>query len=347
MMKSATTRIILLVLSALFLAACGGGGGGGGGGDDSDDGSRGGSNTGYAQQFNPYMPLTEGTAISYADGTSGQVAYDETQSNSQHDVYSVTYGSGDDALVMLFESTPTAIKLHGIRGNFEVSPVTISQLLFDTPLVIWDGTNNSYAPTQATAKVKYGILPQFNVKIDVSYTKAESDTVYTTYGDGDLPVAQTLLNTQIDYEGSIAGIDIIIHETLATTLKLAKGIGIVSHEANYLSLEFDAQISSLINLPEPIWFEYNAGEPINVTTDTTFQITSQMGPVNSQVYKVANLEQLNALGWLSLEEDTASNTFNVMMQNHEDLPDTLTSVEVVFENLTSGERMSGNVTLLP
>ncbi|MBA55669.1 MAG: hypothetical protein CMK89_14535 [Pseudomonadales bacterium] len=72
-----------------------------------------------------------------------------------------------------------------------------------------------------------------------------------------------------------------------------------------------------------------------------------MAPVNSLAYKVANQAELDALGWLTVEEDTASNTFNVTMQNHSDLPDTLTSVEVVFEHLSTGERMSSNVTLLP
>ncbi|MEE2730297.1 MAG: hypothetical protein VYA55_05710 [Pseudomonadota bacterium] len=342
MMKSIFNRFAPMIVAVFMLTACGGGGGG------SDGDSRGGysSSDRYVQAFNPYMPFTEDTSINYEDGTSGVVAYDEELSTNSRDVYSVTYGEGDDALTLLFESTPDAIKLHGIRGSFEVSIVTITQLLFQTPLVISDNSNASYAPTIATAKVKYGILT-LNVNVDISYTKAESNSTFTTYGDGDLPVIQSVLTTNIDFDGNVAGNAIVIDETLETTLKLAKGIGIVSHEGNYVGLEFDAQISSLTDLPEPIWFEYNAGEPVNVTTDTTFQITSQLGPVNSLVYKVANLEQLNALGWLSIEEDTASNTFNVVMQNHEDLPDTLTSVEVVFESLSSGARMSGNVTLLP
>ncbi|RLT95113.1 hypothetical protein [Ketobacter sp.] len=343
MMQSIFNRFAALIISTLMLTACGGGGGGGGGGGD--DGSSGGGNS-YSQQFNPYMPFTEDTAINYADGTSGLVAYDAALSTNSRDVYSVTYGEDDGALTLLFESTPNAIKLHGIRGNFDVSIVTITQLLFQTPLVISDDSNASYAPTIATAKVKYGIAT-INVNVDVSYTKAESDAIFTAYGDGNLPVIQSVLNTTIDFDGSVAGNAIVIHETLQTTLQLAKGIGIVSHEGDYAGLEFDAQISSLTDLPEPIWFEYNAGEPINVTPDTTFQITSQMSPVNAQVYKVANLNELNALGWFTLEEDSASNTFNVSLQNDPELPDTLTSVEVVFEHRSSGERMSGNVTLLP
>ena len=346
MMKSIFNRFTPVIVSALMLTACGGGGGSDGGDPGNGGGNGGGGTISYSQTFNPYMPLTEDTSINYEDGTSGVVAYDDAESNSSQDVYSITYGSGDDALTMLIESTPDEIKLHGIRGNFDVSIVTITQLLFQTPLVISDNSNDSYAPTVATAKVKYGIAT-INVTVDVSYTKTESDTTFTTYGDGNLPVIQSVLNTNIHYEGTILGNDIYIDEDLQTTLKLAKGIGIVSHEGNYSGLIFDAQITSLTGLPEPIWFAYNAGEPINVTTDTTFQISSQMSPVNSQVYKVANQSELDALGWFIIEEDTASDTFNVSMQNHADLPDTLTSVEVVFEHLSTGERMSGNVTLLP
>ncbi|MBA56684.1 MAG: hypothetical protein CMK89_19700 [Pseudomonadales bacterium] len=245
-MKFIFNRFAPLTLSVLILSACGGGGGG------SDGGTNGGNNGGggtisYSQQFNAYMPLTEDTSINYEDGTSGVVAYDDAESNSSQDVYSITYGSGADALIMLVESTPDAIKLHGIRGNFDVSFVTITQLLFQTPLVISDNSNDSYAPTVATAKVKYGIAT-INVTVDVSYTKTETDTTFTTYGDGNLPVIQSLLNTNIHYEGTILSNDIYIDEDLQTTLKLAKGIGIVSHEGSYAGLTFDAQINSLTRI---------------------------------------------------------------------------------------------------
>jgi len=345
MMKTLFLRTTSLLFSALFLTACGGGGGGGG-----DDTGRGGSGSpSYTQQFNTYMPLAVDTSINYEDGTSGVVAYDEDLSSSSEDIYSITYGELDDALTLLFKSTASSIELHGIRGNFEVSGARITQLLFDEPLVIYDGSNSTYAPTQARASLTYNFVG-FRTDVDISYTKTETDTVFSdSFGDGDLPVVQTNLATRIQYDEFVRLVNqqVTIDITLNTELMLAKGIGIVSHVGNYAGQNVNAQIGSLTNLPQPIWFDYNLGSPVALS-DTTFTIPGQ-GAIRSENYKIANQSAINALGWITVEEDTSSSTFNVTLQPHDNLPDDSDlpiSVEVVFESLSDGERLSSNVTLV-
>lgn len=343
MMKTLLLRTASLLFSALLLTACGGGGGGG---DDTGGGS---GSPSYTQQFNTYMPLTVDTSINYEDGTSGVVAYDDDLSSSSKDIYSITYGELDDALTLLFKSTPNSIELHGIRGNFEVSGARITQLLFDEPLVIYDGSNSTYAPTQARASLTYNFIG-FRTDVDISYTKTELNTVFSdSFGDGDLPVVQTNLATRIQYDEVVPLINerITFDITLNTELMLAKGIGIVSHVGNYAGQNVDAQIASLTSLPQPTWFDYNFGTPAAIS-DTTFTISGQ-GAIRSENYKIANQSAINALGWITVEEDTSSNTFNVTLQQHDNLPDggdLPVSVEVVFESLSDGERLSANVTLI-
>jgi len=346
MMKTLFLRTASLLFSALLLTACGGGGGGGG-----DDTGRGGSGApSYTQLFNTYMPLAVDTSINYEDGTSGLVAYDDDLSSSSEDIYSITYGELDDALTLLFKSTASSIELHGIRGNFEASGARITQLLFDEPLVIYDGSNSTYAPTQARASLTYNFIG-FRTDVDISYTKTELNTVFSdSFGDGDLPVVQTNLATRIQYDEVVPFVDerITFDITLLTELMLAKGIGIVSHAGKYANQIVDAQIASLTDLPQPIWFDENLGTPIAIS-NTTFTIPGQ-GAIRSENYKIANQSAVNALGWITVQEDTSSNTFNVTLQPHDNLPDSgdlPVSVEVVFESLSDGERLSTNVTLVP
>lgn len=351
MYRATFIRTALLIVPTCFLIACGGGGGGGG----SDDGNRdgGGGTVGYSQSFNTYMPLTEDTSINYQDGTSGVVEYNSDLSSSSEDIYDITYGEGDEALTLSFKSTPVNIELHAISGDFEASGARISKLVFLDPVIIYDGTNNSYPATQATASLTYNGIP-LTATVDISFAKLEFDDVFSdTFGDGDLPVKLVSLQTRIQYYREItfpitAVID--IDQTLSTSLRLVKGIGIVQHVGNYGGLNLNAIISSLTSLPQPIWFEHNMLDPIPVSADTTFRINSQAAPVNSTVYQVANMEEINDLGWVTVAEDTSSNTFNVTMQYDDALPDTSElpiSIEVVFERISDKTRMSGNVTLLP
>jgi len=350
MFRAILTRKVLLIVPALFLVACGGGGGGGG----SDDGNRGGSGAtiGYSQSFNTYMPLTEDTSINYQDGTSGVVAYNTGLSSSNEDIYDITYGEDDEALTLSFKSTPSNIELHAISGDFEASDARISKLVFHDPVIIYDGSNDTYAPTQATASLTYSGIPLM-ATVDVSFAKLEFNDVFSdTFGDGDLPVKLISLETRIQYDRYFLPIDtqVTIDQTLYTTLRLAKGIGIVQHIGNYAGMNLNAIISSLTSLPQPIWFEHNMLNPIPVSADTTFRIPSQVAPVNSTVYQLVNQEEINELGWVTVAEDTSSDTFNVTMQYDESLPDVSelpASIEVVFERISDKRRLSGNITLLP
>jgi hypothetical protein len=310
---------IFVAVMGLVLSACGGGGGGGG--DESTP------------------------ACCFDNGAYKQLFNDSALSTSSLDVYEITYGTGNTALKLLFESNADAILLHAIRGNFEVSGIKITQLLFDDPLVILDNSNNVYDPTKASASLTYSGVP-ITTDVDINYTKSEAAQTYSGFGDGLLPTIAITLDTRVQYDRMILGNDVDIDETLHTELLLVKGIGIVSHIGNYVGLSFDAQIQALDDLPEPIWFDRNAGNPIQISGNT---FVTSAGNISSDDYEIANMDEINALGWISVQEDTSSNTFNVTVQNDPNLPasgDLPVSVEVVFEHTTSNERMSGNVTLV-
>jgi len=313
------------------------------------------SSIAYEARQNRLMPLTVGTSLDYDDGTSGVVAKgDIISSNRGVDIFRITYGTAPDHLVLLIESSPDAIRLHGIEGNFQTSGVTIEKIIFDkaAPLLIRDGSNTLHtASTTAKVTASSGVFSG-ELTIPVNYTKLETPTTYASpvtvsYGY-DLPAVRIDLNATIVYKNSTFGID--INENFQTALTLVEGIGIVAQHGTYGSKIVDTHISSQTNLPDPIWFEYNAGEPIKVTDNTTFVTQPYNTLVNSTVYRVANGGEINALGWITIQEDSASNSFNVTMQNHANLPavgDLPTSVEIVFEKLSDGTRMSGNITLLP
>ncbi|RLT99936.1 MAG: hypothetical protein D9N11_13740 [Ketobacter sp.] len=352
-MKSNFARTIFWILSSLLLVACGGGGSGGG-----EDGTGGGGEApGYTQTFNTYLPLLAGSSIDYSDSSAGLVTATiskdaDTSQSKKKDIYRIVFDFSGTPLSLLVESNPNAINLHGIDGPFIVNvpelggDTEVDNIRLNQPIVIYDGDDTiAIKSITGTAHVSspFATGP---VTISLDYSKAETASQYLEnglFGDGDLPSIISSLNLVVK-KISAGFISKSVNLPITTELSLSPGLGIVKHEGNYLSLTVESDISDLEQLPYPIWFFRNAGSPIAVAGQTF--MTSE-GNVDSTQYAIANLDEINELGWITVEEDTASNTFNVTMQNHADLPDTLTSVEVVFENRSTGERMSGNVTLLP
>lgn len=345
MMKLNLTRTVPLLFSAALLVACGGGGGGGGGATPSVGGSTG---PVYVPDdctdtvFNEYLPLAVKTSINYNDSSSGQVDCDSTLTASENrDIYSIAYVYAGQPLTFYISSTADSILLWGIDGPIEVSDspsIKVNKLRFDTPIVIRDGSTTGTGSTNASAQI--GVFPIGN--ISVNYDRLEIDSIYPQtyfFGDGELPVKSVTLVTTIDHSSLNNPV------VLTTTFQFAKGLGIVKHQGTYV-FSVDSKIDSVTGLPEPIWFNYSgSGDPAQTSASALFSINGE--EISPSEYTLVNGDDINALGWITVAENLSSTGYEVAMQYDSALDSVILpySVEVIFENIATGEHLSANVTL--
>ncbi|OUS24059.1 hypothetical protein A9Q99_26310 [Gammaproteobacteria bacterium 45_16_T64] len=338
-------RVMTISTLALLAPACGGGGGGGGeGGNDAGSGS-----DAFVRTQNEYMPLSAGTSIEYDDTSVSAVTLDTGDFNGQG-VYAIASGE----LTLYVSSTEGTISLHGIDGDFEVAGATITKLRFtgsSTSLPIYSSESSegetvdvdNGGTIDAVASVSLGGLG-FNPVIDIEVTSIYND-ISLALDYGNLPAREVALSFVID-DTILPGtaFEQAILYNFTDTLSLTQGIGIAKRSFASNDLNINHEIESLTGLPRTIWFNNDTGSPsIAPGSDATFSI--DLSTISSNTYKIANQAEINALGWITVQENESSETFNVELHTHDDLPTTLTSVEVIFENIATGARLSGNVTV--
>ncbi|OUS03024.1 hypothetical protein A9Q81_07965 [Gammaproteobacteria bacterium 42_54_T18] len=361
-------RAILIASLTLLTSACGGGGGGGsdspaaeqtGTGSDTSDNEdeSAAEEEGTAEpyvftrtQFE-YLPFTDGTSIQYNDGSTASVTLD-TNEFANKSVYAVV----NNGTTLYLSTTATKMALHGVDGSIEISgngiSTTVEKLRFhdktsdeviSIPLLYSttaEDTEPSSTPIQAIGKATTSNFGTRNInELSVSSKFVNTELTSLTYG------ALQARKLTLAISGMADAVITEIFVTFTDTLYLTSGIGIVKHQSTDYGI--DNEITSLTGLPTTIWFNNAAGTPtIDSESDPTFSIAG-IGAISSTTYRVANIDALNETPWLTIQEDTASNTFNVDMTTHEDLPTTLTSVEVIFENKETNKHLSGNVTIQP
>ena len=188
------------------------------------------------------------------------------------------------------------------------------------------------------------ISDQFNIR--VSYTLTNTDNQITLTGQGNLPTLQAQLSATIYVDRAQTTPTVTLsQQTVTGTFDFTPGIGIVAHEGIYLDQAFNSTLQSLQSLPNIIWFDYNDGAPIAITSNTTFNTSN--GNLSSTDYEIVNQSELDELDWITVNEDVASNTFNVSMQYSSTLPSSLTAVPVLFRNKHTHRVVSGSVILQP
>ncbi|MVF13666.1 hypothetical protein FT643_16100 [Ketobacter sp. MCCC 1A13808] len=332
MTRSQTFHAITLFCAAALLSACGGGGGGGDATDvnpppvftqPSD----------YVQKFNPYLPLTNGSAFTYEEASIGFEIPETTQisferSEGDLDIYTLTFPLGTNSITLHISSTPEQILLYQIDGPIDVDSYSVESIKLKNPIQFYPPTS---AVTNATATVS-GI----SANVSVNYTSSNANLVF----DENYGMLPTL---EIELVTTVSATFPPVSETFTTTLELAQGIGIVRNQGSYGATSIAYNLKGVTNLPATIWFDNNAGVPI--LASSTDQFTINGVTLKPSLYDLLNEAEINDLEWITVRADTASDSFIVTMHADNDLPDTLTSVEVVFERKSDALRMSGNVTL--
>ena len=334
-------RNLTWLCASILLAACGG--------DNQPD-----PDPPYQQQFNPYLPLAVGASLSYQDTNVGaidsmHILNEELSQQTGNDIYEVTMDSGDRTFSFFFSSDANRIRLYGIDGPIAITSGNIAfeldELRFDNPITLQSSTSASGGTTLASAVISAGGSSSTLNNINVTYQTVNVDSVYNgQYGT--LPVRAALLNAAVTANVSILGATYNIDETLSNSLLFAKGIGIVRHSGTYVSTDYtyNSELTGLNNLPRSVWFNYNNGNPqLASGSSSIFQINGQ-GTISSNDYRLANLDNINALGWIRVQE--GSGRYTVSMPGGGSLPTSTTSVEAVFEHRVTGRRVSANVTLL-
>jgi hypothetical protein len=342
------SRFALISLSSLILSACGGGGGSGGSGSGS-------SATDpvacLSQEFNRYLPLTEDTSINYDfNTTSGVVSCDVTLTDENGtDIYSIAYEFGMQPLTLYVSSTPSSITLYGIDGPIDIDIPTVGtreldQIRFDEPVVLLnDGPAITNEEVSGTGK-----LGTANITLVLEYNKNETDTTYAdngVFGEGDLPARISELDLSIE-SVRYSGITFNLAAALHTQLTMAEGIGLVRHQhtAEGLTFSIASNISSVSGLPLPLWLDYVSPNAPSVVGNSYFTIDGTT--VTDSDYSLVNAADISATGWLTIEADNAG-IFQIITE-YDAVLDTLTlpySVQVIFENLSSGEQVSTSVTV--
>ena len=334
-------RNLAWLAASILLTACGG--------DNQPD-----PDPPYQQRFNPYLPLAVGASLSYADSNVGDIdsmhiLNDGLSQQFDTEIYEVTMDSTENTFSFFFSSDANRIRLYGIDGPIATSSgnlqFELDELRFNTPITLHSTSSSSSGVTSATAVLRAGTSTSTLNNINVTFQTVNVDSVYSgQYGS--LPVRAALLNATVTGSVNVLGSSISIDETLNNSLLFAQGLGIIRHSGTYVSNDYtyNSELTGLNNLPRTVWFNYNNGNPqLASGSSSIFQINGQ-GIISSNDYRLANLNQINALGWIQVQE--GSGRYSVTMPGGGSLPDNSTSIEVVFEHRVTERRISANVTLL-
>ena len=304
---------------------------------------------------NRYLPLTSNTQLSYSDTPQStviaSVSYDEAISGQwQLPAYALQLSGTLSQMTLYLNSAPDQINLLGIDGPFLF---TVNGVQYEADYLRFADaiqlTGAAQTPTTtASALITHsgGIDISDQFSFQVSYTLTNNNSTVALAGLGNVPTLHAVMTANIAiYSAEVETELPLAVQSVQSTFDFTPGLGIVTHRGSYLNQVFDSRLQSLQGLPEPIWFAYNAGNPIATSSDTTFNTNA--GNLSTNDYEIANLDELDALDWFLVNEDSASRTFNVALQYSESLPNTLTAIPVLFRNKHTGRLLSTSVILQP
>lgn len=325
--------------------------------EDSDEESDSVTSVQVEVEQNAYLPLTNATTLFYTANEAspgdieGAVSYDVGMSNSKgYPVYKVGINSDDLNLDLYFRTTSSQIEFLGMDGPVAVSDdASFDFLRFDTPIkLIGERSNQS---TGASAKLESDEGSLSNAALTLEYDVTNSNTA--TFQSFDwttlkLPTLQSTLTAEISV--SAPGLTV---GPFPVTLNFffAKGLGLVQHSGDVTEVagnEYEIKFYGLENLPNIVAFT-NDGATVEGSL-TYFSIAEASGnaTIESSDYEIVNRSALNDLGWLNITQPNSGEYAVEINTSSLELPETLTSVQVLFENrVNSGERLSANLTLLP
>ncbi|MCP5016822.1 MAG: hypothetical protein GY938_16370 [Ketobacter sp.] len=304
----------------------------------------------------PYLPLTNATQFFYTEtggspgAVEGSVTYDLGTSNSKgYSVYKVAISGGNVDMELYFRTTTNQIELLGIDGPLGVSgSASVDHLRFATPIRLIG--NRSDQTTAVTADVVYNGAPEDGTVISLTYdtTNTSNETVSRSdWTELELPTLKSVLTADINI--SVGGLSLDPFP-IVMNFYFTKGLGLVQHSGDLTSSagnEYEIKFHDLDALPNLIAFDQTGSNVEGTSSFFTLADGAIDTNISSTEYRIANLSALNALGWLEIEE-TNTDVYSVGIDTASDaLPDSLTSVQVIFENrYSSGERLSASVTLL-
>lgn len=338
--------LFYLAFGTLLLSGCG---------LDTDDDDE--DETSYVEvvvEQNEYLPLTNATRFFYSatNGTIGgleaAISYDVSLSNNKgYPVHKVAIGGDDLTLDLYFRSTSSQITLIGIDGPVDVSGAAIDYLRFATPISLIGNRSNQSTTATADIQINGSSLSNPSITIDYDVTNDKTKTFNnSTTVSGDIwrfPTLKATLDAEITVSGSGITLDPI---PITLEFDFTKGLGLVQHSGNLTgnsSADYEVKFDHLVDLPNIMVFDNDANGDTNTFTLADGSDTE----IAPSEYKIVNLTELSDLGWVEIAEEN-SDTFSIDFNtSHEDFPDSLTSIQVLFENrVNSGERLSANVTIL-
>ena len=318
------------------------------------------------------LPLIEGTTITYDDGQSVTVTKDDDLSDETTTVYAVNYGD----MVQYFSSTPEQILLHGVDGTFSIDDintrflvatnVSFDKVRFSPPLpVVTEGKQpgvnqiepGGTATATVTANINGSSVPSSfsgipaNIQDDSFSTEFLTKVVDTPTG------IFTTKNIQLDItiSGSILAND--FSASLNDSIFLTPGLGIVKRVANYSNdaIIINHTLTSVTNLPHPITFTRTLATPTPSIPQNTPENTYDQDRIfnlsggeniNSEMYDIANMKEINAAGWIEIIKDTINNNYTINILDNDSLPTGNTSTLIMFQHNTLGTELPTSLNLI-
>lgn len=334
--------LILLLSSLLLLSGCGL--------ETEQEDEEDTSNLSNLEQH-PLLPLSDGSALTYLDDSLGDVvAYvslSSEDSSSSNSVYSVNFTDDSLNLGLLFASKTTGVQWVGIDGPIDIpygnNTITLESLRFDTPITII-GANAVSGTTGASLKTSDDNVNQATAT--VSYQISSSNGVFDQAAAfyGTLPTLNVNITSSLEL--SLGTQPLPSLNGLSTQLGFTSGIGIVRHQSDFQGTALDSRLTGLRGLPQTIWYQVVGTDPI-LANGSDAVVTTDGGPLPASQFAVFNQTELDQLDWLNIRVDEASDSYVVEVVYSENLPTTLTSVQILFQDQENPDQLiSGNVTLL-
>ncbi|MAR90780.1 MAG: hypothetical protein CML06_07840 [Pseudomonadales bacterium] len=301
----------------------------------------------------PYLPLTNASTFYYSQsGAStqgdirGRITFDVgASSNRGYSVYRITIRGGSQDLDLLLRSTRDQIYLLGLDGPLTPNASTlVDHLRFTNPIPLLGARSDETTGASADITVDGNAVGNPEILYDVSNSQAP---VFNNAG-WELPTLRATVDAQVTVDLGGAG---TAEVPLELVFFFTRGLGLVQHSARYnnaTNSAYELVFESLEGVPNIVAFTQD-GNNANGTSSlfTLAEDPTTNTPINSGDYRVVNLAELSALGWLQIQENAQSQFTAAINTNSPQLPDVLTSIQVLFEDrYDGGERLSANVTLL-
>jgi len=317
--------------------------------EDSDEESDSVTSVQVEVEQNAYLPLTNATTLFYTANEAspgdieGAVSYDVGMSNSKgYPVYKVALNGTDLKFDLYFRSTNNQIYLLGIDGPIELEGGdVIEELTFSPPIKLIGNLSD-----QSTSATLTGTLDGKTVE------DAELPVVYTltntnqSFSEGN--TAMPLLQTNVEASFTIPLVATPIE--IAFDFSFTRGLGLVEHKG-YLSdktvPDYEIQFYDLDGLVNIMRFDQSGNIANGGSNTITVSRNGADIALSYEDYSIVNNSELAAYSWLAIENDVGTESFTTTVDISDvTYPDTLTSVQVLFESTQDGERLSGSIIVL-